>query len=874
MKTAKPKARNLAKATRRKTGAGKAADTKAMKAKAARQKAKAKMTEEPIAHLNRQIPPEAHTAMYVWHKYWSRKTWNVVGEFIKTYSKPGEVVLDPFAGSGVVAIEAVRHGRRAIICDLNPVATMITEVTLRPVDLIAFKKAYERVKASVKKKMEALYEIHCVKCNKTLVGDCFVRVEDELTEVRYQKCPHCGHRCESSAPTYEDVNRLQKQEKKPLVGWYPNDKLYYANGNPFQEKQRYETLGDLFTRRNLQALIWLHEAIQQEPVPLVRKFLMAGFTSMLHLCTRMMPVGNPQETNHYTFFSSPGWTQHSYWSAQRYMEQPVWDKFESAIVGSQGLFKAKEESHRELPKVKITTDWKKVINGESDVAIVTGDCLELMKAMPESCVDYIFTDPPYDKSVQYGELSLLWNAWLKKAANYTEKLTTYEIVHNDGQGKPFEVYHRLLSDSFNKAHRVLRSDRYLTLTFHNPTFKVRNATVRAGVYAGFDYEKIHHQPLGQVSAKSMIQPFGSAQGDFYLRFHKPVVKGSHPLEEITEERFRRFVIETCREVIAERAEPTPYTILINYVDPKLAKYGFFGTLHTGLDVKTVLEEAVGTEFKLVPSKIGSVSGMLWWFNDPVFVARLKEVPLTERVEQTVLRALNEKGRVTFTEVWDAVSRQFPNSLTSDSTSIKEALEIYARKVGPGYWMLREDVKQRVRSHSEMIALLARIGAKRGYDIWIGKPEQGAIAEGLGDGVQLASLVTIQPKSVVGVKNLKDVLLMDLLWFKGTEVVCAFEVESTTTMTSALQRGSNLPADTARVMVLPEERKTDFDRKMQAPLFHEYYVKDGWRLLYFDRLREEFSKAKETTAIHTIFDLPSGTKKAAAAGTEQSYLPFE
>jgi hypothetical protein len=49
------------------------------------------------------------------------------------------------------------------------------------------------------------------------------------------------------------------------------------------------------------------------------------------------------------------------------------------------------------------------------------------------------------------------------------------------------------------------------------------------------------------------------------------------MEEITEERFRRVVIETCREVIAERAEPTPYTILVNYVDPVLARQGVFGT---------------------------------------------------------------------------------------------------------------------------------------------------------------------------------------------------------------------------------------------------------------------------------------------------------
>ena len=62
------------------------------------------------------------------------------------------------------------------------------------------------------------------------------------------------------------------------------------------------------------------------------------------------------------------------------------------------------------------------------------------------------------------------------------------------------------------------------------------------------------------------------------------------------------------------------------------------------------------------------------------VARLKEIPLTERVEQTVLRSSSRKGRVTFTDAWEAVSIQFPKSLTSDSTSIKEALEQYARPV--------------------------------------------------------------------------------------------------------------------------------------------------------------------------------------------------
>jgi hypothetical protein len=385
---------------------------------------------------------------------------------------------------------------------------------------------------------------------------------------------------------------------------------------------------------------------------------------------------------------------------------------------------------------------------------------------------------------------------------------------------------------------------------------VRNATVRAGVFSGFDYEHIHHQPLGQVSAKAMMQPFGSAQGDFYLRFVK-TARPARQMEEISEERFRRIVIETCREVIASRAEPTPYTILINQVDPVLAKRGLFGTLHTGLDVKTVLEESIGKEFELVEAKLGGAAGKLWWFADKTFAARLEAVPLAERVEETVFRCLNEKGRVTFTEVWDTVAREFPNSLTSDSTSITEALEIYGRKVSGGSWMLKEEIRISLSRHSEIIALLAKIGEARGHSIWIGQREQRDTASGVVERVLLRDLVTKKPASLKGVKELATALNMDLLWLDGSEVVRAFEVECTTTMTSGLQRGSNLPAGVPKTMVIPEEREDDYQRKMKSPLFSEHFAKDNWTLAYFNALREAFTKSKAKTDLESLL----GKKKS-------------
>ena len=45
---------------------------------------------------------------------------------VSLYSKPGDTVLDPFSGSGVVPLEAVLAGRRAWANDLSPYAYVLT----------------------------------------------------------------------------------------------------------------------------------------------------------------------------------------------------------------------------------------------------------------------------------------------------------------------------------------------------------------------------------------------------------------------------------------------------------------------------------------------------------------------------------------------------------------------------------------------------------------------------------------------------------------------------------------------------------------------------------------------------------------------------
>jgi len=802
-----------------------------------------------VGDISRQIPPLAHTPMYVWHKFWGRKTWNVVAEYIKTYCPEGGIVLDPFAGSGVVAMEALKAGRKAIVCDLLPIATEITRLTLKPVDVAQLRQAFERVAERVKDRILALYETRCRKCRHTLPFTCAVWEKERCVEIRYESCPACGDRQEKHCGlTRSDLALLREIEGKPIRSWYPRNRLYYPDGTPFKEKQQYESLDQLFTKRNLMALAWLMEAIEKEPRRDLRDFLKIAFTSMVHLCSRMRPEDKPGRRP----FSGAGWTQHSYWFAQHFIEVNVWETFERAVLGRQGLVDAKSESNDHFSIVRFARHFADVLQGRANVYVHCGDALDLMKAMAERhgpCVDYVFTDPPYDASVQYGELAYLWTAWLSKDKGYLDRILAKEIVRNERQRKTFDVYHALLRNAFRLIHDILKPDGYLTVTFHNPTFRVRNATIYAGVMAGFNFEKIHHQPLAQVSAKAMLQPFGSAQGDFYLRFHKPAAPGvvARP-EEIDVARFERIVTEAAKRVVAERGEPTPYTILLNAIDPELARRGYFSELRTGLDVRTVLENYLDQEFVLVPMQLGGAEGKAWWFRDPSSIPHLETVPLSERVEQTILRKLQEWGRVTFTDMWKAISEEFPNALTTDSTSIKEALQAYGRPVGKGEWMLKPEYNQDKirRVHSQMIVILAEVGKAHGYEIWIGRREQGdSLSEGF-PGREGELRQYISRPSLAGLENannIDEVENIDVLWLRGDRVETVFEVEATTSMTEALKRGSNIEAAVPKYLVIPQDREDDLRRKQRSPLFAERFQSDSWNPIFCERLERESPKLK-------------------------------
>jgi 16S rRNA G966 N2-methylase RsmD len=157
------------------------------------------------------------------HGYFTKQVWSVVQHYIKTFTQPGDTILDPFGGSGVTLVEALMLGRKAIHIDINPLSEFIVKNLIEPIDF-------------------------------GVLGDAFRHVKTQ-----YQK----------HAPDTED--EIQKALKH-----YP-----YPHGAVLPKNSDVATIEQLFTRKQLAQLAHLKFLIQKEPVE-VRDCLMLMFSGLLN----------------------------------------------------------------------------------------------------------------------------------------------------------------------------------------------------------------------------------------------------------------------------------------------------------------------------------------------------------------------------------------------------------------------------------------------------------------------------------------------------------------------------------------------------------------------------------------------------------------
>lgn len=799
---------------------------------------------EPVEQINYATVAKPHTSMYLMHKYWARKPHNVVSQYIENYTKGGDIVLDPFCGSGPAPIEAIKLGRKGIGVDLNPISTFVTRMTSVPVDVNLIKKTFEEIKVNCKNEINDLYKTKCKKCGNIAItlATIWDREKAEPVELRYY-CGNCKAR-NAKKPDDDDLKLIKKIEKMDIPYWYPTRKLAY-NGDDFKEgthDSNSDSVDKLFTKRNLLSLTVIFNAISKIKDDKIKQVFSFAFTSMSHLASRMCPVAKPGGKGHWSKFSATSfWSQHRYYLPIISMESNVWMLFESSVNGAQGIINGKTDSNNQIKYYKEAKKFDDLNDG-ANIFLKTHNALELTQIIPKDSVDYVFTDPPYGGAVQYFELSTLWVSWLKLDLNYTD-----EVTINKQQNKDFNYYHKMLTAAFKQVYDVLKKGKYMTVTFHSTDIKVWTSIIKAVVLAGFDLEKIVYQPPARPSAKGLLQPYGSAVGDYYIRFKKPEADRKLTEGEVSEERYERIVVEAAKRILAERGEPTIYQFILNGIIVELKQEG--ALLSGKKNPDEVMKEHLKDEFTLVNVKDekGKPIGKKWWLKNVKSIYHLESVPLNERVETAIIGVLHSKIKVSFDDILQEIFIQFPNALTPDTQDIRDILKEYADATSEGKWVLKPIVKVRESEHSKMIYFLGVLGEKLGFDVWVGTREQGDSY----NNVKLSSLINNKRLNFrfIPVTNLNRVKEIDIIWLDEGRIKYEFEVENTTAITEAVVRGSNIPHNTIkRLIIIPKEREKLLYRKLEEPILKESIIRDNWQFIFYNDLEKFYEGSKRKKEI--------------------------
>ena len=265
---------------------------------------------------------------------------------------------------------------------------------------------------------------------------------------------------------------------------------------------------------------------------------------------------------------------------------------------------------------------------------------------------------------------------------------------------------------------------------------------------------------------------------------------------------------------------------------ELYRYGQF--LETDEeDISKILKKRFGKEFVLVEADEENIrKGERWWFSEEEKKKHKLETPLSDRVENAIIETFHNKIKISYDDILQTLFIKFPNSYTPDYSSINNLIKEYGIKQKDGTWMLKDTFKRDENKHLIMIRLLAKIGKNFGYKVWC--PDKNKDEE-------LKSIC--ENRIDFDFEGKERVEKIDVLWFKGNKIYYAFEVENSTTITSALERGSNLPdrKNTKKMILIPKERAKLLNRKIKEPMFKETFTLDKWQVAYYEELEKLSNK---------------------------------
>ncbi len=148
--------------------------------------------------LDHVVLPRRLPGLALLERYFPSPADNQLDAELLAFSRPGDTVLDPWAGIGWTARRAVAHGMRAVAADPSPFAQLAAQAFLLAPDAGAIDAAFSglstsrRVDVPLRQHIEELYATRCPNCRHPVVGEQFIWPRDAGAPSRkIYRCASC-----------------------------------------------------------------------------------------------------------------------------------------------------------------------------------------------------------------------------------------------------------------------------------------------------------------------------------------------------------------------------------------------------------------------------------------------------------------------------------------------------------------------------------------------------------------------------------------------------------------------------------------------------------------------------------------------------------
>jgi 16S rRNA G966 N2-methylase RsmD len=465
--------------------------------------------------------------VYMAHGYLTKVPVPAIMPFIEAYTRPGDVVVDPFAGSGMTGVAAAALGRRARLFDVSVLGRHIGQGYVNLVDRDVLVKQANEVVRATRARLADVYGVTCMACGRTAqlvktIWSFQVACSGCGTPVSYyrameaagwskrdMKCPMCGTGVVSRNSRVGEVaevdciacecsSKQREQPASPSLTLTTLDELSYPRVEITPDRQMYKaqalgrsgltSVASYYAPRNLAVLTVLHEQIRRVEDPALRQKLLFVFTSILTRASKRYQWSPIRPLNA---------ANANYYVASVFYEWNVFDLFE-----------------RKVEAMIRSDDWLRSMrsddtlfgHGHLDLDVT----YELASAeaipLPDGSVDYVFTDPPFGSNLFYADMALFQEAWLDEFTDVSK-----EAVVDRGTKKQRSAsrYEQMLTSALSECRRILKPGGRISMVFGNSTGSMWSLVQRSIHNAGLTIEPDQLVVLnkGQRSVKGLASGF-------------------------------------------------------------------------------------------------------------------------------------------------------------------------------------------------------------------------------------------------------------------------------------------------------------------------------------------------------------------------------